>query len=99
MEKNPDASYKQMARDLNISVTAAYKYKKMCIDRKEAKVDLSREELLTKIIQILNSVKGVSIKGLIIFLKNKGIEVTEKEILECQNKLLQEKENKDIVER
>ena len=64
--------------------------------KKEKNIEISREELLMNITKILKSVNGVSVKGLKAFLESKGIYVSEKEISECQDKLLQEKREKEV---
>ena len=56
--------------------------------------DLTREELLMRIIQILKSVNGVSVQGLKIFLQSKGIDISEEDILEYQKRLMEENRKK-----
>lgn len=107
IKSNPNSTQVDIARYFKVSESTIYKYMKLydLKGREKKKAEYSkesieaREELLLKILDILNSVKGISIKRLKIFLESKGINVSEEEILQYQNKLQQENRISDEEER
>ena len=100
IEKNPKTNQKEIAEYFNYSqptISRLVERYGINVHRKSTKS--KRMEIISKAFQMLNSVKGVSIKSLREFLQNKGIDISEEEIMEYKRKTLQENKTHDDEER